>query len=351
MNDPGGALGIATIGVVVFLCPALALFFGGLPSRTDGFWLSGAGTGAVLLATGEWMALGQPLAIALFQGSLGAAAVLTIASVGFRAGRHRSMVALLGAWLVVVVVPLGFSLFDIEKGPLVANLGTLDFAGACALGVIPGTAALAVAIIHRWFGVVVPGPPRRPVWLLLCCGFAGVLGFVAVGVGAELVIDETTVRVLANAVIAAAGGAVGWVAAQVANIHRANAAGVVAGVFAGSVVVLPASPWLQPVAVLVLAVIASVLGHITTIALRSRSYKEAWSSLVGILLVPASVGMIGAGIVAAGPGLLYSGHTDLAQSQLQGLALVLVASFVSMLGIAAVTYGVGRAARVRASRQ
>jgi len=351
MNDPGVALGIATTGVVVLLCPALALFFGGLPSRRDAIWLAATGVVAVLLGAGEWMLLGQLPVVALFQGSLAAAAVLTIGSVGFRAGHHRSTVVLLGGWLVVVVVPLGFALFDIERGPLAAGIGTLDFAGACALGVIPGTAAVAVAIIHRLAGQSVPGLPHRSAWLLVCCGVAGILGFVAVGVGAELVIDETTLRVLGNAGLAAGGGAIGWVGAQVANIHRANAAGVVAGLLAGSVVVLPASPWLQPVAVVVLAVIASILGHITTIALRSRAVTEAWSSLVGILLVPASIGMIGAGVVAAGPGLLYSGHTDLAESQLQGLGIVLVASFGAMLTLGAIVHLIGRAWRVRASRQ
>lgn len=340
MHDPAAALGIATVGVVLFLWPAVALFFGGIPGRREALWLGLIAAASGAIAIGEWMLLGEPPAIALFQGTIAVVAVLTIAAVGLRAGRPTTLAVLLGLWLVAVVVPLGYALFDIVDGPIAAGLGTLDFAGACVLGAIPGTAALAVALVHRRAGLAVATPPRRPRWLLALCALAGILGFVAIGVGAELVIDETTLRLITNALLAALGGAVGWTAAQVANVHRASAAGVVAGAIAGSMVVLPASPWLQPVAVLVLAAIAAVLGHLTTIALKSRPMKAAWAPVAGIGLVPASLGMVGAGIVADGPGLLYSGHSDLVEAQLQGLGVVLVLSFLAMLVLAATVYGI-----------
>lgn len=341
MVDPATALGIATAGVILFLLPAMCLFFGGLPPRRDTVWLAAIAIASVAMATVEWMLLGQPPALALFQGTLAAVAVLTVASIGIRAGRRPLLAVILGLWLVVVVVPLGFALFDIEHGLIAAGIGTLDFAGACVLGVIPGTAAIAMALALRWTRSPAIDLPRRPRWLLLLCAVLGALGFLAVAVGAELVIDETTTVLVVNTLLGLTGGAIGWTAAQVANVHRASIAGAVAGAFAGIMVVLPASPWLEPVAVLVLAVIAAILGHITAIAFRRRDEKRAWASLIGICLAPAAVGIIAAGIVATGPGLLYSGHADLAEAQLQGLAVVLVASFAATLAIAWSVYAIG----------
>jgi len=350
MDDAAAASGIATVGVVLFLAPALALFFGGIPSRDAARWLAAIAVLAVLVATGEWMLLGQPPMLALFQGSVSAVPVLVIAAIGLREGRRASLSVFLAIWLVAVVVPFSFSLFDVANGPLIVNLGTLDFAGACALGVIPGTAAIALALVPRRGGVAIETPPRRPWWVFLWSMAGGILGFVAVAIGAELVIDETTGVLVVNALLAAGGGVVGWTAAQIATVHRASRAGATAGVFAGSIVVLPASPWLQPVAVIVLAVIAGLRGHLSTIAMRSTRVR-AWSAVVGVCLVPACVGMVGAGIVAAGPGLLYSGHTELAVSQLQGLALVAIASLVIASAIAGMIYLVGNIDRVRAFRR
>lgn len=349
MDDPASAVGIATAVVVIFLGPALALFFGGIPSRTDAIWLGSASAATIAVATGEWMLLGQPAPIALFQASVASVALLTVASIGIRAGRRTSLGVALGIWLVAVVVPLGSALFDIEHGPIAVGLGTLDFAGACTLGLIPGTAAIAIALVHRWSDLAIVEPPRRPPGLFVYCAIASVLGFTAVSVGAELIIDDTTTVLVVNAVLAAVGGAMGWTVAQIANVHRATAGGVVAGILAGSVVILAASPWLEPVAVIVLALIASATGHLTTIAFRSRASKQAWAALIGICLIPAVIGLVAAGIVAAGPGLLYSGHADLAESQLQGLGVTLVVSFVMTLAIAAVVYGVG--GRFRAFRR
>lgn len=350
MDDPAAALSLATVGIVVLLGPALALFFGGIPSRAIAPWLAAIAAASAVIATIEWMLFNHSPAVAVFQGALAAVATLTVASVGLRAGHPARLAVALGAWLVAVLVPLGYSLFDIDNGPIVRVIGTLDFAGACVIAVVPGTAAIALALAHRWFGVAVVEPPRRPAWLLACCAVAAAVGLVAVSIGAELVLDATTAVLLANAAVAAVGGAIGWTAAQIANTHTISVDGVVSGVLAGSVVVLPASPWLQPVAVLVLSVIAAALGHVTTMAFRSRSSKEAWAPLIGVLLVPGSVGMVGAGIVAAGPGLLYSGHADLAEAQLQGLGLVLAVSFIAMLAVASIVFAVARR-RVSAARR
>jgi len=341
MIDPPTTLAIASIGVLVFLCPAMALFFGGIPSRQDARWLVAIGAAAVPIATVEWMLLGQPPSLAIFEATIAAVAVLSIAAIGLRGARRASIALTLAIWLTVVLVPVGNALFDIENGMIVARLGTLDFAGAGVVAIVPGTAAIAISLAHRWSGVVIEGQPRRPRWLFVYCAIAGILGFLAVAVGAELVIDDTTGILALNTALGAAGGVIGWTAAQIANVHRASVAGVVAGAMAGGVVVLPASPWLEPVAVVVLAIIASILGHITAIALRRRETTQAWASLTGIMLVPGIVGFVGAGVVAAGPGLLYSGHADLAEAQLSGLAIVLVLSFAVTLIIAAAVFVLG----------
>lgn len=348
MTDSAPLLVAAAAVVLLLLAPAVAVFFGGVPARRDSTVLGLVAAATVVVATGEWMLLGQPASIALFQGAIAAIPVMAIAAIGLHTMHRVALFVFLGLWLVAVVVPVGFAVFDIERGYLASVVGTLDFAGASVLGIVPATAAIALAVIRPTSTAALV--LSRPRGVLAACAVACVAGFTAVSVGAQLVIDETTEGLVRNTIIAAAGGAVGWVAAQVANVHRATVAGVVAGIIAGSLSALPASPWLEPVAVGVLSAIAGLLGHLITIPVRSTRGRP-WSTIIGVCLVPASVGVVGAGIVADGQGLLYSGRSDLAEAQLRGLGIVLADSLATAAILVLIAKGAVLAVNVSASRR
>ena len=335
MNGSVSLLVVTAVLIAGLLAPALALFFAGIPSRRNSLLIAAVISGSLVLAALDWLALGSPLDIAVFQGSLVSVAAAVILAVGLRTGPVRGLLAFLVPWIVLVLVPVGYSVFDVVHGPLAASLGTLDFGGAGVIGISTGTAAIAIALVSRSLGNAVGGWPRRGPVLFAAVALAALVGWIAVSAGSELVLDVTTVQLVSNELLAALAGVVGWIAAQVVNVHRANVAGIVAGIVAGSVVVLPASPWLEPGSVAVLGIAAGILGHVTAVSAR-RTGLGHWATVVGVLLVPSMLGLVSVGILARGTGLIFSGHADLLSGQLGGLVTVVGYSLVVSLFIAVI---------------
>ncbi len=324
---------LATIGITVLLAPALALFFGGRPDRRRRRVIAVAIPASMLIATSGWMLLGSTLGVAAFQGALVATAVAVILAVGLRTGRVRGYAAFVVLWILLVLVPIGYALFDVVHGPLATSLGTLDFGGASILALCTGTAALALSLVSRRLGNAVGGPPERSRGDFALSAGVALLGWLSVDIGAELVLDGMTLTLALNELWAAFAGLLGWATAQTINVQRPTLAGLVAGLVAGSIVVLPASPWLDTASVVVLGLAAGILGQIAAVAAR-RSGIGMWATLVGVCLVPGTIGLLGAGIVARGLGLVFSGHADLLGAQASGLLIVVGYSFVATLVIA-----------------
>jgi ammonium transporter, Amt family len=312
------------IGVLALLLPGFALFFGA--ERLGAFrTVFFTGCGAVfVVAFIEWLLLGEDPTVGLFQAAVAVAAASVLLSAGpppvWRA------IVLVAVWSTLVVVPVGFSVFDVEHGVLSVRIGTLDFAGALALAVCTGAAGLAIALVQRWRGQVpaIATDGRR--WPVFAYSLVAVLGLAVVQVASELVIDDTTTAVLIVSVLATVSGAVGWVVTLVVSGHQLPLAEVGAGAIAGSVSVLPFAPWLDLPAAVVLGLAAGILGAIA----RTRAQKArlgAWARIVGVLLVPGTLGVVAAGVIANPSGLIYSGHTDLLVSQLAGIAVSALVSF------------------------
>ena len=340
---PAESLLPATLGVLLFLVPALALFFGGIPDRPTAVALVLGLLASFLVAALEWVLLGSALDVALFQAALSAAGAAVVLSVALRSAR-RAVAVVAGLLLVLLVsVPLGFAVFDLVRGPIVVTLGTLDFAGVVVLALVPGSLAVAVLIVGRSWRQVGGGATRRPTALFPFVAVAAVVGCISASLGAQLLFDDLAGVLVLNGIVAALAGAVGWTITQVINVHRASWAGAVAGVLAGSIVILPASPWLNTVSVVVLALLAGILGHVSAVAVR-RGSAGVWATVIGVCLVPGTLGMIGSGIVATGAGLLFSGHIDLLQAQAGGLLVVLLYATVVSLVLA---YAVRRLGRPR----
>ena len=156
------------------------------------------------------MLLGSTLGIVAFQGALVATAVAVILAVGLRTGLVRGYALFAALWIALVLVPVGYSLFDVVHGPLATSLGTLDFGGVSILALCTGTAALALSLVSRGLGNAVGGPPQRSRLAFAFSAGVALLGWLAVDIGAELVLDGTTLTLAANELWAALAGLVGW---------------------------------------------------------------------------------------------------------------------------------------------
>lgn len=337
MTGSPAVLLAAAAAIALLLAPALSLFFGGLDTRRYWFTLTAAGVGTIALAGTSWLIYRADPLVAAFQAIVAGAAVIAVLSIGLRAGRPRAYLVFALVWVVVVLVPVGHALFNIERGFLAARFGTLDFAGAGVLAVCAGTAALSLAIVDREPGTGIDSPPTRPLWLLVLSGLLGGAGLVALALGSELVVDATSSLILSNMVWAMGAGTVGWTAAQIVNVHRPTVAGYAAGVLAGGVAALAGAPWLSTASSIVLGVAAGIVGHVSAVAAR-RLGAGRWATALGVLLVPGSLGILLLGMVARGSGLIFSGTITLLSSQVVGLAITLAYSFAASALVALVVH-------------
>jgi len=321
----------AALLVLVMLAPAFALFFAGLSGRRSWLIAGLAALASFALAVTVWMLLGVVIQVALFQAAVTAVAVMTVLSVGLRAGRARGYLVFVAVWVLLVLVPVGHGLFDIDSGLLSLWLGTLDFAGSGVIAVSVGAAAVSFAIVGRGAESVNNAPPIRPVWMLVLSGVLGGVGLVALALGSELVVDSNTPLILSTMLWAMAAGTLGWTAAQLVNVHRPTVAGYVAGFFAGGVAVLAGVPWIDTGPAIALGLSAGILGHVTAVASR-RAGAGPWATVIAVLFVPGSIGMLLLGVVDRGSGLIFSGNLVALTNQALGLAVVIGYSFaVSVL--------------------
>lgn len=333
MSGSPTVLLFATLALTLLFAPALVIFFGGIPRRRTALVILASIPVTLVLASGEWLLLGSDLGVAIFQGAVAAASVCAVLVVGLRNGRVSGYLVFTGVWVVAVLVPVGFSAFDVRGGLLAAQVGMLDFGGASTVAICTATAALAITTISRPRGNAVGGVPRRSVAMLVFCAATGAIGWLALGTGAELVLDDTSLILVRNELLGATAGMAGWTLTQVINVRRATPAGVVAGLFAGSAVVLAALPWVSPLSAVVIGFGAGTLGHVTSATARSKG-AGAWATLLGALGVPGALGLLATGVVAEPLGLIFSGHTELLVSQFAGVALVVAYSFVVALVLA-----------------
>jgi ammonium transporter, Amt family len=318
---------VTVAGVIIFLGPGLAILFGGLPDRTGVMLLAIGSPATFVIALAEWAALGAPIEFALIQAATSAAVIASLLGIGVHDARLRGLITVAALWLVVVLVPVAFVTFDVVDGWIYVTLGTIDYGGACQLGLCLGVMGLVLAILVRRrstpaLSISVQGAVRRSRRSFVIATALGLVGWIALSAGAELAIDQTTVPVLTNTLAGAIAGAIGWSIAEAIRVHRVGLTQIVSGMTAGVLVTLPTSPWLMPVAAATLAILAGILGSLTLAVLRRAGFGE-WSSIPAICLVPALFGMLATGLVENGIGFIYAGQPGIFLNQLSGSALVL----------------------------
>jgi ammonia channel protein AmtB len=250
------------------------------------------------------------------------AALVVSATLHTRAPIRAMVYVLLTA--LCLMIPVVTATFDTVNGILTTTVGTLDFAGCLTVGVCASAVAL-VGMRAKGSG----SPPElanRGGWAPTILRAAALLvGIGAWEVGSELVIDDISGTLVANQVAAAIAGALGWGIAVLLGARRYPARRCDGGVLAGSIAILPCSPWLDVPAAVVIAAAAGALCSV--ILQRSFGGRDTERAVLATVLIPAALGMIAAGIAANPIGLLYSGHADLLAAQLVGLGIVAIASF------------------------
>jgi Amt family ammonium transporter len=352
--------------LTLLIPPGLAFFVGGLGGRSAAsrallFALTGMATTVLLgvlggygmLSGAPWLAHivgtpsfdlatgfavsgphGGPLYDLARAGALLAACAVSISIVGVAVASRltlRAWLVFAGLWTVLVLYPVGYSVFALDDGWATGVLGVIDFGGALPIGVAAGASAAGVILAcgrgeHRL-------PAERSFGAIAIGGALVWVGWLGLTTGSEGAVDAYTGLIAINSFLASAGGCLAWMAVDRVLLRRPTTTSALCGAFSGLVAITPAAGVLTLGWSLLLGAIAA-LACATMVDLASRARFGAPMALIVIVTVASLVGLLYIGLFANGGGMVDSGNFDLFTAQ--GIAgfSVLIGSFVISLGLA-----------------
>ncbi|MFF4880004.1 ammonium transporter [Micromonospora sp. NPDC000668] len=275
-------------------------------------------------------------------------AVITPALVtGATAGRLKfaGWVAFLAIWSIVVYAPVAHWLWHPDGW--LARFGTQDWAGGMVVHASAGAAVLGTLLVvgrRRGWPRTASPPNSIPLTILGAgilwfgwFGFNGGDGLQANGLAAQAVI---------NTHLAAAAGMLVWLVAERVKDGHSTVVGGVSGAVAGLATVTPAAGYVNAISAIAIGAIAGIVCHF---ALRLK-YLLRLDDALDVLAVHFVGGMLGSLLVGffgdsgvnplGKDGLFFGGGGSLLWHQIVGVVSVVVFSFVLSWAIAAAVQAV-----------
>ena len=371
INSGDTAWVLASGALVLFMTPALAIFYGGMVRAKSALNMMMMSFAAIGVTTIIWVLYGYSLAFgkshsgiiggfdhlglastldqvvgpeghqipvlafAMFQLTF---AVITVALLsGAIADRAKfgSWVVFVAVWITLVYLPVAHWAFASQNGNggwIVDKLHALDFAGGTVVEINSGAAALALAIVlGKRDGF--KRDPMRPHNMPLVLLGAGMLwfGWFGFNAGSALSAGSLAATAMINSQIATAVAAMTWIAYEKKRDGKATTLGVASGAVAGAVAITPACGFLNPLGALILGLIAGVVSAWAV----TRKYKFGYDDsldVVGVHGVGGVLGMLAIGFLAtisaneAGANGLFF-HGGATQLGRQVIALIAAALF------------------------
>ena len=360
---------LISTGLVMFMTPGLALFYGGMVRAKNvlgmlmqnffalgivsilwavvAYSLAFGGTGSFIgnfdfvfmkdVATIAPPGLEElPVPPLLFSGYQMMFAVITPALItGAIADRMRfkAWVWFIGLWVIVVYSPIAHWVFSPE-GWLFRE-GALDFAGGAVVHINAGIAALAaVLILGRRRGW--PQHPMPPHSLPLTLIGTGILwfGWFGFNAGSALAGNEVAIQALINTHFAAAAAMLSWLVVEKFRSGHATTLGAASGAVAGLVAITPCAGFVGSMNAIYIGAFAGAL-CMFAVSWKQRFRYDDSLDVVGVHLVGGLAGTLLLGLFAdtainsAGrDGVFYGGGWGLFGDQVLAAASVMAFSFV-----------------------
>lgn len=373
MVDTGAtAWMLMSTGLVLFMVPGLALFYGGMVrsknvlgmlmqnfiamgvvaviwvavgfSLAFGAWGNGgvvgnfdfvglADIGAATSAPDLDMDLAIPLVLfAAFQMTF---AIITPALIsGASADRMRfgAFVIFIALWVVLVYSPVAHWVWG---GGWLDERGALDFAGGGVVHINAGAAALALVLVlgKRRGWPEEPMPPHNLPFTLLGAGILW-FGWFGFNAGSALAADGVAAQALMNTFLAGSAGMLGWLVVERLRSGHATTLGAASGVISGLVAITPCAGFVGGLAPLAIGGAAGAV-CLLAVSLKTRFGYDDSLDVVGVHLVGGLVGALLLGLFAdasatgAGTdGWFFGGGASLLGEQTIAAGATLVYSFV-----------------------
>jgi Amt family ammonium transporter len=368
---------LISTGLVLFMTPGLAFFYGGMVRAKNvlgmlmqNFFAMGLlaivwVTIAFSLAFGNfgdggwignldfaWMkgvnqtvgpeAFGLTIPFVLFCAYQMTFAVITPALItGATADRlkFKAYAVFIALWLVVVYAPVAHWVFG---GGWLAELGALDFAGGAVVHINAGAAALAMILVlgkrRGW-----PREGMHPHSLPLTMLGTGILwfGWFGFNAGSALAANGVAAQALMNTFLAASAGMIGWLLVEQVKDGKPTTLGAASGAVAGLVAITPCAGFVGGMAPILIGLAAGVV-CVLAIHLKFKFGYDDSLDVIGVHLVGGMIGALLLGFFAdssvnplvVNEGVFLGGGFKLLWFQFVASAVTLAFSFVASFLIA-----------------
>jgi Amt family ammonium transporter len=357
---------IISSGLVMFMTPGLAMFYGGLVRHTNILSIIMHNFVCMGIVAIIWLLIGYSLSFGPdYLGFIGGLkyvllqnmmlndsnlisniptllfcafqlmfAIITPALItGAIAERMKfsSFFLFVIAWTIFVYSPICHWVWG---GGWLQKLGALDFAGGTVIHVNAGIASLACVILlgkREGFGKIPFAPNNLPLTLL----GAGILWFGWFGFNAGSSLGANALAVLAfiNTHIAAGSAGIAWICAEWIHRGKPTTLGIASGILAGLVAITPAAGFVGPVSSLFIGLFAGIFCYIGIFLKNIFKYDDALD-VVGIHGIGGLWGALATGIFAskawnpAGADGVIFGNFNLLIAQIISIGVVIIYSFI-----------------------
>jgi ammonium transporter, Amt family len=324
---------LASSALVMFMTPGLAFFYGGLVRAKNVLATIMQSFIALALVTVLWVLVGYTLAFGPDKAGLiggldfiglnhvGAApsayaptipataymvfqlmfAIITPALIaGAFAERMKfsGYLMLIGLWSIFVYAPIAH--WEWGGGFLGADgVGALDFAGGAVVHANAGAAALATALYmgkRRGHGSDDMSAHNVPFVIL----GAGILwfGWFGFNAGSALASNALASSAFVNTQLGAAAATLAWIVLERLRNGRVSTIGAATGAVAGLATITPAAGYVQPLAALLIGLLAGVVCF-QAVALKGRFGYDDSLDVVGVHMVGGVIGVLLTGAFAS----------------------------------------------------
>ncbi len=346
---------VATALVLMMAIPGVALFYGGMVRKKNVLSIAMQSFAITCVVTVLWFVCGYSLAFtpggALF-GSLDKAflmgvrpeslfgtvpetvficfqltfAIITVALITGSVAERMKFGPLLifsSVWLLAVYVPIAHMVWG---GGFLGGAGVLDFAGGTVVHISSGVAGLVAALIlGRRIGY--RRENMQPHNLVLSLIGASLLWVGWFGFNAGSAVGSNGLAGLAMLVtqIAAAMGALAWMAGEWAHRGKPSVLGAISGAVAGLVAITPASGFVGPAAALAIGAAGGFVCYLATNGIKRRLGYDDSLDVFGVHGIGGIAGAVLTGVFATagfgGKSGAVDGEGGQILTQLYGIAV------------------------------
>ena len=212
--------------------------------------------------------------------------------------KFSSLLVFMIAWSLLVYAPICHWVWAGDG--YFANMGALDYAGGTVVHINAGIAGLVGCVMlgrRRGYGVQHLAPANLSLAMIgACLLWFGWMGFNG---GSGLAADGRAVMAILVTQIAAAAGALAWMAVEWKTRGKPSLLGLISGAVAGLVAITPGSGFVEPAPALLIGLIAGVACFVMVAVVKARMGYDDSLDAFGVHGVGGIIGAILTGFFAS----------------------------------------------------